>query len=67
MLSLIALFLNLMYEVVSMFIATPKVFLKSTFNIIDLCIIIFGTVILFITFIVEGRNEDFNNKPLKYF
>lgn len=52
---------------VSMFIATPKVFLKSLFNIIDLCIIIFGTVILIATYIIEGRNETYDNTPLKYF
>lgn len=66
MVTLVALFLNLMYELVSMFIATPKVFLKSTFNIIDLCIILFGTVILFLTFIVEGRNHVYDNTFLKY-
>ena len=66
-LSIVALCLNLMYETVSMFIAKPSVFLKSVFNIIDLCIIVFGFAILFATKNIEGIKNEHDNVVLKYF
>ena len=66
-LSIVALCMNLIYETISMFIAKPSVFLRSTFNIIDLCIIIFGLAILFTTYIIEGKQERYDVVPLKYF
>lgn len=56
-----------MYESVSMFIAKPNVFLRSWFNIIDLCIITFGFAILFATYIIEGKQKRYDVTPLKYF